>query len=56
MALDRKQIEAQYESLLGVWEDELFRRCPDGDRLGHWDEELCGWEALLAGLELEDLL
>ena len=56
MAADREQIRAQYQKLHVVWEDELFRRRPDGDRLEHWDEELRGWEALLAGLEWEDLL
>lgn len=56
MAADREQIRAPYQKLQVVWEDELFRRRPDGDRRGHGDEELCGWEALLAGLELEDLL
>ena len=56
MAANWEQIRAPYQKLQVVWEDELFRRRPDGDRRGHWDEELCGGEALLAGLELEDLL
>ena len=35
MAADREQIRAPYQKLQVVWEDELFRRRPDGDRLGH---------------------
>jgi hypothetical protein len=54
MAADRKQIEAQYEALLGVWEEELFSPHPDWERLDQWHEELRGWETLLASVDLED--
>ena len=50
------EVQAQCQNLPLMWEEELFSRHLDWERLEQWHEELCGWETLLAGLELEDLL
>ena len=55
-AANRDEVQAQYQNLQLVWEEALFICHPDGERLEPWHEELRGWETLLAGLELEDLL
>ena len=56
MAADWEAIQRQYQHLQLLWEEALFSRRPHWKQLQRWHEELCGWEALFAGLELEDLL
>jgi len=55
MTADWEEFQAQYQHLQLLWEEALFSRRPHWKKLQRWHEELCGWEALLAGLELEDL-
>ena len=56
MTADGETIPWQYQHLQLLWEEALFSGRPNWKKLQRWHEELCGWEALLAGLELEDLL
>jgi hypothetical protein len=55
MAADWEEFQAQYQHLQWLWGEALFSGRPHWKQLQRWHEELCGWEALLAGLELEDL-
>ncbi len=55
MTADWEEFQAQYQHLQLLWEEALFSRRPHWKKLQRWHEELCGWEVLLAGLELEDL-
>jgi len=56
MAADWEEFQAQYQHLQWLWGEALFGGRPHWKDLQRWYEELCGWEALLAGLEWEDLL
>ena len=55
MTADGEAIPRQYQHLQLLWEEALFSGRPNWKQLQRWHEELCGWEALLAGLEWEDL-
>ena len=56
MAANWDEVRAQCQNLPLMWEEELFSRHPDWERLEPWHEELHGGETLLAGLEWEDWL
>ena len=53
---ERQRLEAEYQDLNYLWEEEVFSAHPDWEKLEQWDLELQGVEHALARLEWERLL
>ena len=51
---ERQRLEAEYERLNYLWEEEVFSAHPDWEELEQWDLELQGVERALARLEQEE--
>jgi hypothetical protein len=52
----RQRLQAEYERLRYLWEEEILSEHPNWEQLDQWDVELRAVEQELAQLELEDLL
>ena len=44
---ERQRLEAEYQDLNYLWEEEVFSAHPDGEKLEQWDLELPGGGARL---------
>ena len=53
---ERQRLEAEYQDLNYLWEEEVFSAHPDWEKLEQWDLELQGVEHGLARLEWEETL
>ena len=51
---ERQRLEAEYQDLNYLWEEEVFSAHPDWEELEQWDLELRGVEHWLARLEPEE--
>ena len=51
---ERQRLEAEYQDLNYLWEEEVFSAHPDWEKLEQWDLELQGVEHGLARLEREE--
>jgi len=51
---ERQRLEAEYQDLNYLWEEEVFSSHPDWEKLEQWDLELQGVEHGLARLEREE--
>ncbi len=53
---ERQRLEAEYQDLNYLWEEEVFSAHPDWEKLEQWDLELQRVEHALARLEWEERL